>query len=125
MNLAKLSKSMCVWVVRLCKIVGCFFCFKFAKLCVSMWKILYSKYNRALNIKPENEKTFFLQSMHLAWQVLLISLTTSFCHNYNKEREATFDRNMRGEEYNVADTGMRCIRPDRYYDGSGEEIFYW
>ena len=51
----------------------------------------------------------------MAWQVLLISLTISFCHNYNKEREATFDRNMRGEEYNVADTGTGCITPDRKF----------
>ena len=50
--------------------------------------------------------------MHLAWHVLLLSLTISFCHNYNKEREATFDRNMRGDEYNVADTGMGYLKPD-------------
>ena len=48
----------------------------------------------------------------MAWHVLLLSLTISFCHNYNKEREATFDRNMRGDEYNVADTGMGYLKPD-------------
>ena len=46
------------------------------------------------------------QSMHLAWPVLFITLTTVICHKSNKEREAIFDRNMRGKMYNVADTGI-------------------
>ena len=53
--------------------------------------------------------------MHMTWLVLLISLTTSFCYNFNKERVATFDRNMRGEEYNVADTG-RSVKHVRKAD---------
>ena len=51
----------------------------------------------------------------MTWLVLLISLTTSFCYNFNKERVATFDRNMRGEEYNVADTG-RSVKHVRKAD---------
>ena len=44
--------------------------------------------------------------MHLASLVLLILLTTAICHRSNKEKEAIFDRNMRGKMYNVADTGI-------------------
>ena len=53
--------------------------------------------------------------MYLAWVFLLITATPLFAKNYNKDREAFFDRNMRGDEYNVADTGIMMGLGKRSY----------
>ena len=59
--------------------------------------------------------------MHLAWLLLLITLTTAICHKSNKEKEAIFDRNMRGKMYNVADTGIIMGLGKRSFQSSLED----
>ena len=59
--------------------------------------------------------------MHLPWVVLLITVTTSLCQKANPEKEAIFARDMRGELYNVADTGIMMGLGKRSFQSSVED----
>jgi len=50
----------------------------------------------------------------MTWFLLLVTVNVSFCFNINKEKVATFARDMRAQEYNVADYGIMMGLGKRY-----------